>query len=1388
MILDIDKWCNETIINKNYIPEITSSTIKQSNGVYDPNGLFSTDIFGQERGSQWRNQYAKIVLPHPVIHPAIFYIINRRISYLLKFINMEIGFVATKNQGLVLTNVSSNYSYCGINDLYQNSRLVCDALMRTPYFETDTAKTILTRMMDRKIPMFTSNVIVMPPIFRPEDSDQDANNISINKTYTKILDECAILRSSLTSKDKVLIGRILANLQNLYNQLFNSMINKIKGKQGLVRAALLGKNADFSGRAVIVGDPYIKPSQLGVPRTMLIKLFYPWIIHEILTDKGLSSSLEKYGVACNIARLYDLINTDIFEKNVDAGIVQILNGIMEKVIQGKVIIAKRDPVLHKLSVRGFYPVPVDDSSIHISPVVCEGFNADFDGDQMAIFVPLTNRTQQIVREEMLSTKNIYHPLSGLSFAVNIDFVFGLYVITKDDVDKSVSPVVLKDNTDIVDLLFKSESFAKNVVTYRGRTNTIGRRVVELIFNDHIVADEPFVKKKIAKSLQEIAKKYPDELEDVLYRITKIAAVTSSIYGGTMSVKDFKISEDLKKRRDDVISHPDKYDVDTELDDITSKFIDETLSRNQLPTLLVKSGSRGNAGSMKQVAVAKGYISDATGKVLPDPIGSCFADGFKPVDYFTSSYGNRKGVVDRSQNTANSGYLQRQMIYLAAPVKSGDDDDCHTNRFFTLTLSEDYVDVLEGRFLSNGDILSKEYVQKHNLIGKKIQVYSPLYCKSRGLCARCYPHFYRDRNDTNNIGLISANIVGERASQLTMKQFHCFSGGNTVFVKINNNPQEHTFWSLFERYENREKLITNNGLQEEINLSSDNILVKSGDSWAKVRKIIRHRQNPSSPMSFLRTGDMHFLVLQDNHPVFAGGTFREPRDIIINKDRGRVSDFSSFWQNEKRDCFVEPYVLGVFLGDGCLIRKAEKRGRVIRGIEFSLPVKNKLDMREKLQPILSKYVRRTLRSDDRVVHVFSSKLGKDFFDNCGYYSRQKHFPYDYMFYSDETLAEILCGFVDADGSVILGEKNGREFVESVKFESVNFTILSQVGRVCDKLGIFYSITPKNMMSPSIQNNMSRFSRQIFVMNMYVSQENINAFFGASLKLSGKTASDRRSCSNRTDVFDKLTVLFQDRDEYVYDLETENETLDVNGILAHNTGGAASVLYITKEAPQMVEYVNQENNNLVAKKRIRIRAFNYLSENVEIVSSSDFAIQGLDESGNTTSDVAVKFPADIEFSTLAATNVKMNEDDGVASMDYEEGDVIGAISSRATDTSSSVLILQSIFNHANRFSTGDDLVLELFEIFKLSEKIPLIFFEVLVSQIIRDPDKKYYPYRYGPMTKPPFFSGIKQVPGLESPKRGIMFERILDVVTNSVLQGDSSNTDKRVSSDLEDLFDI
>lgn len=1397
MILDIDKYCNETIIDKIYIPEITSSSMKQSNGQYDPKGLFSTEYFGMENSMRWKNMFAKIVLPHPVIHPAIFYIINRRVSYLLKWINLEIGFIRDEDDSFILSNQINRYDYCGLMDLYSNSELICDALLRTGKFDTITAKTILKRIVDRSIPIFTSNVIVMPPAFRPQSQTIGSSDQDDNKFYVKILEEINILKSAMQSRDKILTNRVLSNIQNLYNYLFEAMINKIKGKTGLIRGALLGKNADFSGRAVIVGDPLIRPSQLGVPRTMLIRLFYPWIIHYIMNNKNVISELTKLGISVNIPRLFNLINTDLFEKSIDDRIMQVLSKCMEEVIKDKVILAKRDPVLHKLSVRGFYPVPVEDSSIHISPLVCTKFNADFDGDQMAIFVPLSQKAQDIVKNEMLSTKNLYAPDSGLSFTVEKDYILGIYYMTKDAAPKDIKPKIIPDSTSIKDfmnMVYKAESF-NTPVTYFKRTNTLGRRAVELIFKDIIKVEEALDDKKVEKLLNEIVKKKPEELENILYSIMRISAVVSSFIGGTMSVKDFNMPDDLKKRRDEIIAHPDKYDVSEELKNITKEFMNRSNSDDQLPVMLVNSGARGSVTNIQQISVAKGYISDATGKTLADPIGSNFSDGFKPVDYFTSSFGNRKGVVDRSLNTASSGYLQRQMIYLVAPVKSGDTKNCGTNKFMELVLTDEYLDVLKDRVLSNGEVLTKEYAERHDLFGKKIKIYSPMYCKEHKLCKHCYPDAYRKRIDyTENVGLVSANIIGERGSQLIMKQFHCLCAQSLVYLKQNEEYSLNTLYDLFDK--RRDNIIyTLNSTQQEIDISNENIYVDNNGKWTKALKIIRHKRNPDSPMVFIKSNSGYTFSSQDNHRMIIDRDnnieYIEPKNIIVNKDKMLIS-LINIWQENKKDCFINPYLLGCILGDGCAPMHKQTRGKDNKRPDCIKIAAQEGEYNNKIRNKLINIIKNTIKEpkiNKTGIQIYDVKLACEYVNKCGHYSQTKRLPPEFIYYNDETLAKILCGMIDTDGCIKWKNKENKE-INFIRICINNEGLITELSYILSKFNIYWAKSIATIKENYLFKNNGRRSKlnyQMYELRLYPTNQDLQTYFKESIKCENCIVKinrrEKNKIKNNTITFIKPILFKDDLDEfsYVYDLETEDHQYSANMINIKNTGGASSILYLSKEAPQLQGIISQENNTLIAMKDIVIRVIDYISDTIDIYSSKDFQVILPD----TRETIDVEFSGLINFSGLMARNVKQSNEDMI--LTFEAGDTVGEIDAEATDTTNAVKTIQRVLNKSNQFENGTELVLELYNIFKNSAKIQLLHFEILVSQLMRDPDKIYYPYRYGSMTKEPKMIGIKSVPGIESPRRGLMFERILDVVTNSVLQSDSGK-DERIQSDLEQLFEI
>lgn len=365
MLLNIDDWVKKTVILGEYLPRITSPSLRLKNGSYDSKGLFSTDYFGQNGSDKWKRMYSVIELPAKILHPAIYYVIDRRISYLKKWIDLSIG-GTYEDKNLILTNESNKYDMCGLADLYDNPDIVSKLLLDSGKVDTKAGQVILARLTKHDPLMWTSYIVVPPPLFRSNDEDNDM--------YVKAIEELQILRSAIQSNDKLLKSRLLASIQLLHYQIFTQMVDKIKGKQGIVRGAMLGRNADFSARGVIVGDPQLDADHIGVPKDMLVRLFYPWIIHYILTNKEVAYELSKY-TPINKPALHTLINDKLYNEQINPKVMEILYAVTQEVIKDKVVIAKRDPSLHKLSVRAYYPVMEEGSAMHVSPGICPGHNA-----------------------------------------------------------------------------------------------------------------------------------------------------------------------------------------------------------------------------------------------------------------------------------------------------------------------------------------------------------------------------------------------------------------------------------------------------------------------------------------------------------------------------------------------------------------------------------------------------------------------------------------------------------------------------------------------------------------------------------------------------------------------------------------------------------------------------------------------------------------------------------------------------------------------------------------------------------------------------------------------------------------------------------------------------
>ena len=1296
MLFNIDEWVQTTRINGDLLQEITSPGIKTSTGAYDPRGLFSVDIFGQEKSSRWRTMYAYIKLAHPVLHPAIMYIITRRISGLLKWINLECG-AFEQNGQLVLTDSPSSYTFCGLEALYHNPKRVLDLLRSHKLLATDVAEAIAQKLInDRKV-MFTKYVIVIPPQFR---MDQDDNTL-----YSRILSENTVAYSSLTSTHTLMKNRAFTTVQNLYEQLFEAYIEKVKGKFGMIRTSLVAKSVDFSARAVITGDPNIRPYELGVPRDMLVKMFYPWIINYILTHPEISRELSQY-TEVNKPALYTLLNVKLQQEAIDERILDILYKIVAIIAKDKVILAKRDPVLHRLSIRGYIPVPIDSTTFHISPMVCPGHNADFDGDQMGIFLPLTKEAQDEAKKKMLSIKSIYHPMSGLSLSLERDFVLGIYFLTKDDA--SGSPTKYDDSVDLVDVVkHLAKDFDKPVI-YRGRQNTMGRRAIEVVFEDKVQITEPITGKKLEAILEKFSGD-PKWLADCMFVLEHLGGYASSLVGGSMSISDFVLPDDLEKRKVDVLNNPDKYDVQTELQKITDEYLARTTAQNQYSALIIKSGARGSAEQIMQMSVAKGYISDIEGRLISKPIKSNFARGLNPTDLFMSGSGSRKGTVDRSQNTSKSGYLSRQLVYLMASIRAGNIESCGTDRFFEVKLTNDNAKLFMGRVLKNGDTLTPEYIKQKNLVGTFIQLYTPMYCRSRTLCKRCFPDFYRQKiNNVSNIGIVAAQIVGERASQLTMRTFHCNLKSSMVYYKYKDHTALVTFDYLYNEVFRSVREVEGDGQLEK---HITGFQVWDRDRWTNVVKLIRHKKMPGTAVRMLATKTGRFTITQDNHPhMLKRLNETEYNPTILETDRMLCKQYT---------------------------------------VDTSLP--EIFDDTHPVTPKIDAYMLGMAVSKNLTIPVECG--GADIAD--------VHLPFDFIRYTDADLAQILCGVIDGGGTHVYYENE-----PVICISSLSSALIHQVSLIAEHFGIRVSVETTYSIRPSV--------KQGYILTLYPQPSHKYLFNRSTLMQTYEYTQHENRLIPIIRSYDRINF---NNDEYLYDATTETGTLTVNGIWTHNTGGAAKVYYIKQDLPEIEEFLFQEGLDLTAKKEISIEVIDAVMENVSTIVGRTFSI-----SAKNNQKTSFETSVNIEFNTESAT---FTEHVGSTyRMLYQAGTPIGGIESTATDVTSAVLNLQAMLNKTSDIETPELLVQELYDILKIAVKIPFIYLEMVISQLIRDPDHIQFPYRLGSMKKPATHIGIKTVAGIENPIRGILFEHVTDVIINTVLGGGPQGD--LLTSDFEEIY--
>ena len=595
-----------------------------------------------------------------------------------------------------------------------------------------------------------------------------------------------------------------------------SLSDMLKGKKGRFRRNLLGKRVDYSGRSVIVVGPKLKLYQCGLPKTMALELYRPFVI----------SRLVSHNYAANVKgakRFIERNRPEVWE-------------VLEEVIKDRPVLLNRAPTLHRLGIQAFEPVLIEGSAIQLHPLVTTAFNADFDGDQMAVHVPLSQKAVTEARELMLSSRNLLKPADGEPIiSPSKDMVLGVYYLTKGDKLKHKGDGRVFADIDEVELAYQLKQVhihAKIRVLIKtwfddqnNRLPEAEERLVEttpgrVLFNRvlppemHLVnwpLDKGSLKDLIANLYEVTGEERTPDIADAVKDIGFRYATRS---GYSLAVSDISVPRekteilnaslaeaDIVERdfRRGLLTEQEKNERIIEIWQRTTNEVADAVKRGMDPNgnlaaQAISGATKGGFGPISQLAGMRGLMADPSGRIIPLPIRSNFREGLTALEYFISTHGARKGLADTALRTADAGYLTRRLVDVAQDVIIND-DDCETlegvwirksddiagqsmgTRLFGRLIAENVIHPETGEILAErDDVLDRDTVRRITSAGlEAVKVRSPLTCElPHGICTKCYGmDLGRGRlvEVGSAVGIVAAQSIGEPGTQLTLRTFH-----------------------------------------------------------------------------------------------------------------------------------------------------------------------------------------------------------------------------------------------------------------------------------------------------------------------------------------------------------------------------------------------------------------------------------------------------------------------------------------------------------------------------------------------------------------------------------------------------------------------------------------
>lgn len=801
--------------------------------------------------------------------------------------------------------------------------------------------------------MFLTVIPVIPPVLRPMvalDGGRHATS-DLNDLYRRVINRNNRLKKlkAINAPDVILRNekRIIqeavdalidnsiakqndsAAMSQSQKRPLKSLSDNLKSKQGLFRQNLLGKRVDYSGRSVIVVGPELKLNQCGLPKHMALELFRPFVISKILQAE----------LAFNIRGANKLIE----EREA------IVWAMLEEVIEGKYVLLNRAPTLHRLGIQAFNPILIEGNAIQIHPLVCQAFNADFDGDQMAVYVPLLEEAQSEAKELMAANKNLLKPQNGDPIVhPSKDIVLGAYWMTKNvDGEKGEGKYFSSPNTAItafeygvISLRSKIKVLSTNTSKYKKFNEGIfDTSVGKLLFNSILPNDFSYVndemtQERLSSLLDELIMHYGiDDTPPILDKIKKFGFKYSTVSGTTwgidnvnVPVEKTKIIEQARILEEEIISQwnegllssEEKYQKIIEIWTSTKKNLEKvlpnTLDKNGSTYDLFTSKARGTMTSLVQMIGMKGLIQNNQGKTLEFPIISCYQEGLSPIEYFVTTHGARKGASDTALNTAKAGYLTRRLVDVAQDVVITE-EDCGTREGKIVTKENiSGIEIplsknIRGRVLAGdlkdkngkvvykkGFLITKEEAYNIEKLGfTEIFVRSPLTCRTiHGLCVMCYG-LDLGRNHLVDlgeaVGIIAAQAIGEPGTQLTLRTFHAGGVAGTDITTGLPRIEE-----IFERRIPKNPAIISQTDGEVISITSKDLSTQAGVK-EKTIKVLSDTKVDGKP------NEIEYVIPFRRMPVVKTGDKVKMGELLTDGSAD-IAEIFKFGSKE----FVERYII------------------------------------------------------------------------------------------------------------------------------------------------------------------------------------------------------------------------------------------------------------------------------------------------------------------------------------------------------------------------------------------------------------------------------------------------------------------------------------------------